>query len=131
MGLQFYETVRGKNFFEYQLPRLIEAIEKLAETKTNTGTVLLDPLRLSDEETRKRLITVMNNPKKSTAFAKAFTEQFMTDELPLNLLGFNMARAMLNNNIGELLTAITGQTCKGLLDIAENGDADTQEVPTV
>lgn len=131
MGLQFYETVRGKNFFEYQLPRLIEAIEKLAETKTNTETVLSDPLRLSDEETQKRLITVMNNPKKSTAFAKTFTEQFMTDELPLNLLGFNMARAMLNNNIGELLTAITGQTCKGLLDIAENGDADPQEVPTV
>lgn len=131
MGLQFYETVRGKNFFEYQLPRLIEAIEKLAETKTNTETVLSDPLRLSDEETQKRLITVMNNPKKSTAFAKTFTEQFMTDELPLNLLGFNMARAMLNNNIGELLTAITGQTCKGLLDIAENGDADPQEMPTV
>lgn len=131
MGLQFYETVRGKNFFEYQLPRLIEAIEKLAETKTNTETVLSDPLRLSDEETRKRLITVMNNPKKSTTFAKTFTEQFRTDELPLNLLGFNMARAMLNNNIGELLTAITGQTCKGLLDIAENGDADPQEVPTV
>lgn len=77
------------------------------------------------------LSAVMNNPKKSTTFAKTFTEQFRADELPLNLLGFNMARAMLNNNIGELLTAITGQTCKGLLDIAENGDADPQEVPTV
>lgn len=31
MGLQLHETVYGKNFFEYQLPKLTEAIENLSE----------------------------------------------------------------------------------------------------
>ena len=31
MGLQFHETMYGKNFFEHQLPRLTKAIEKLAD----------------------------------------------------------------------------------------------------
>ena len=30
MGLQFHETVYGKRFFEYQLPNLTEAINRLA-----------------------------------------------------------------------------------------------------
>lgn len=33
MGLQFHETVYGKHFFEGQLPSLIKAINRLADTK--------------------------------------------------------------------------------------------------
>ena len=42
MGLQLHETVYGKNFFEYQLPKLTEAIESLSENmkrqNDNAGT---------------------------------------------------------------------------------------------
>lgn len=42
MGLQLHETVYGKNFFEYQLPKLTEAIENLSENikrqKDSEGT---------------------------------------------------------------------------------------------
>jgi len=31
MGLQLHETVYGKNFFEYQLPSLIKAINRVAD----------------------------------------------------------------------------------------------------
>ncbi|MBO5019783.1 MAG: hypothetical protein J6D52_03860 [Clostridia bacterium] len=31
MGLQFHETVYGKNFLEYQLPSLIKAINRVAD----------------------------------------------------------------------------------------------------
>lgn len=31
MGLQLHETVYGKNFFEYQLPSLIKAINRMAD----------------------------------------------------------------------------------------------------
>ena len=42
MGLQLHETVYGKKFFEYQLPKLTEAIENLSENikrqKDSEGT---------------------------------------------------------------------------------------------
>lgn len=31
MSLQFHETVYGKNFLEYQLPSLIQAINRVAD----------------------------------------------------------------------------------------------------
>lgn len=39
MGLQFHETMYGKNFFEHQLPRLTKAIEKLADQNNKQETV--------------------------------------------------------------------------------------------
>ena len=30
MGLEFYQTVMGHNFYEYEFPRLADAVEKLA-----------------------------------------------------------------------------------------------------
>ena len=35
MGLQLHETVYGKNFFEYQLPSLIKAINRVADALEN------------------------------------------------------------------------------------------------
>lgn len=37
MGLQFHETVRGKNFFEYQLPSLIKAVSRIADNMEDTA----------------------------------------------------------------------------------------------
>lgn len=40
MGLQLHETVYGKNFFEYQLPSLIKALNRIAdalEAQNNTA----------------------------------------------------------------------------------------------
>ena len=39
-----------------------------------------------------------------------------------------MARAILHNSIEEFLVAIVGWTSKSLLDIAEKGSTDPQEV---
>lgn len=129
MGLQFYETVRGKNFFEYQLPRLIEAIEKLAESKSGSNSTY--PLALADEETRRRLLDVIEKPEKAETFAAVFYDRFIVEGDYFATLGLNMARAILCNNIEAFLVAVVGLNSKSLLDIAENGDADPQEVPTV
>ncbi len=43
MGLQFHETVRGRNFFEGQLPRLIKALEKMADSVGNNASVAATP----------------------------------------------------------------------------------------
>lgn len=37
MGPQFHETVMGRRFFEGQLPRLIKALEQIAERKDATS----------------------------------------------------------------------------------------------
>ena len=121
MGLQFHETVYGKNFFEGQLPRLTKAIEKLAESKNTTETIPVIPFPLADEETCRRLLDVMNDFEKAEAFAKAFYDQ-------LESVGFHMARAILHNSVEEFLVAIVGWTSKSLLDIAEKGSTDPQEV---
>ena len=80
MGLQFHETVYGKNFFEGQLPRLTKAIEKLAESKNTTETIPVIPFPLADEETCRRLLDVMNDFEKAEAFAKAFYDQVASDD---------------------------------------------------
>ena len=95
MGLQFHETVYGKNFFEGQLPRLTKAIEKLAESKNTTETIPVIPFPLADEETCRRLLDVMNDFEKAEAFAKAFYDQVASDDEKLESVGFHMARAIL------------------------------------
>lgn len=130
MGLQFHETVYGKNFFEHQLPMLTRAIEKLAESKNTTDTMPVIPFPLADEETCRRLLAVMNDSKKAEAFAKAFYDEIATDDEKLESVGFHMARAILHNSIEEFLVAIVGWTSKSLLDITEKGSTDPQEVKT-
>lgn len=53
MGLQFHETVRGKVFFESQLPSLIKALSRIAnaleqknESVSDSGTNPNDIIRL-------------------------------------------------------------------------------------
>lgn len=128
MGLQFHETMYGKTFFEHQLPRLTKAIEKLVESKNTQGTIPVIPFPLADEETCKRLLAVMNDSEKAEAFAKAFYDEIATDDEKLESVGFHMARAILHNSIEEFLVAIVGWTSKSLLDIAEKGSTDPQEV---
>lgn len=128
MGLQFHETVYGKNFFEHQFPMLTRAIEKLAESRNTTDTIPVIPFPLADEETCKRLLDVMNDSEKAEAFAKAIYDEIATDDEKLESVGFHMARAILHNSIEEFLVAIVGWTSKNLLDIAEKGSAEPQEV---
>ena len=128
MGFQLHETMYGKNFFEYQLPSLIKALEKIAESKNTTGAVPTTPFPLADGETCRRLLDVMNDSEKAEAFAKAFYDQVASDDEKLESVGFHMARAILHNSIEEFLVAIVGWTSKSLLNIAETGSADSQEV---
>lgn len=128
MGLQFHETVYGKNFFEHQLPMLTRAIEKLAECRNTTDTIPVIPFPLADEETCKRLLAIMNDSEKAEAFAKAIYDEMVTDDEKLESVGFHMARAILHNSIEEFLVAIVGWTSKSLLDIAEKGSAEPQGV---
>ena len=98
MGLQFHETMYGKNFFEHQLPRLTKAIEKLADQNNKQETVPSYPFQLANEETRQRLLAVMDDPEKAEAFARAFHEQFMTDGDSFASIGFHMARRYQTGN---------------------------------
>lgn len=128
MGLQFHETMYGKNFFEHQLPRLTKAIEKLADQNNKQETVPSYPFQLANEEPRQRLLAVMDDPEKAEAFARTFHEQFMTDGDSFASIGFHMARAILNNNIEEFLVVTVGWTSQSLLNITETGSAHPQEV---
>ena len=50
MGLQFYETVRGAKFFDYQLPQLIKALNRVADE--------MEKSRLANEKKTERKPTV-------------------------------------------------------------------------
>jgi len=128
MGFQLHETMYGKNFFEHQLPSLINALEKIAKSKTATGVIPTIPFPLADDDTCRRLLAIMNDSEKAEAFAKAFYDEIATDDEKLESVGFHMARAILHNSIEEFLVAIVGWTSKSLLDITEKGSTDPQEV---
>ena len=128
MGFQLHETMYGKNFFEHQLPSLINALEKIAKSKIATGVIPTIPFPLADDDTCRRLLDVMNDFEKAEAFAKAFYDQVASDDEKLESVVFHMARAILHNSVEEFLVAIVGWTSKSLLDITEKGSTDPQEV---
>ena len=117
MGLQFHETVYGHNFFEYQLPRLTEAIEKLAEAKTPTAEQPdITGNRLLTNECREALIAIMNCPKKAEAFGDEIAEQIRTDDEQPRKVGFYAAKAILDGSINDLLIAISGFSVATLVE---------------
>ena len=128
MGFQLHETMYGKNFFEHQLPSLINALEKIAKSKTATGVIPTIPFPLADDDTCSRVLDVMNDSAKAEAFDIVFYDQVASDDEKLESVGFHMARAILHNSIEEFLVAIVGWTSKSLLNIAETGSAEPQEV---
>lgn len=125
MGLQFHETVYGKRFFDSQLPALIKALNRLADIKQ---AEIFKPFKLADEATRKRLQAVMEDTEKAEAFAKAFFDAITSDDEAYDDIGFHMASAILNNNVEEFMVAVSGWDSKSLLNIAEYGTAEPEEV---
>lgn len=109
MGLQFHETVRGKMFFEQQLPKLTRAIEELADAmKTPAPKAESTSTHPLSEKCKEALIAIMNCPKKAEAFGEEIVEQITTDsELPRRV-GFYAAKAILEGNIDDLMLAISG-----------------------
>lgn len=124
MGIQFHETVYGKRFFESQLPALIQAINRLADVKQAGQRV---PFPLADESTRKKLQSLMEDTEKAEAFARAFFDEIASDCESYDDIGLQMARAILNNNVEELLVSVSGWSSKSLLNIAEHGMADPED----
>ena len=116
MGLQLHETVYGKNFFEYQLPKLTEAIENLSENikrqKDSEGTEKQD---LAPEK-REALLAVLQNPQKAEAFGRRITEQVETDDESPEKIGYYAAKAILDGSMDDLLIAICGWSVSSLLD---------------
>ena len=116
MGLQLHETVYGKNFFEYQLPKLTEAIENLSENikrqKDSEGTEKED---LAPEK-REALLAVLQNPQKAEAFGRRITEQVETDDESPEKIGYYAAKAILDGSMDDLLIAICGWSVSSLLD---------------
>lgn len=116
MGLQLHETVYGKNFFEYQLPKLTEAIENLSENikrqKDSEGTEKED---LAPEK-REALLAVLQNPQKAEAFGRRITEQVETDDESPEKIGYYAAKAILDGSVDDLLIAICGWSVSSLLD---------------
>ena len=116
MGLQLHETVYGKNFFEYQLPKLTEAIENLSENikrqKDSEGTEKED---LAPEK-REALLAVLQNPTKAEAYGRGNTEQVETDDESPEKIGYYAAKAILDGSMDDLLIAICGWSVSSLLD---------------
>ena len=116
MGIKLHETVYGKNFFEYQLPKLTEAIENLSENikrqKDSEGTEKED---LAPEK-REALLAVLQNPQKAEAFGRRITEQVETDDESPEKIGYYAAKAILDGSVDDLLIAICGWSVSSLLD---------------
>ena len=116
MGLQLHEAVYGKNFFEYQLPELTEAIENLSENikrqKDSEGTEKED---LAPEK-REALLAVLQNPQKAEASGRRITEQVETDDESPEKIGYYAAKAILDGSVDDLLIAICGWSVSSLLD---------------
>jgi len=128
MGLEFHETVRGRNFFEFQLPQLIKELHSVAEglKKPEQEVKTVDSKPVSDE-LKSRLDAVMSDDKKKVAFATALYNQIDSDAEPYRKVGFYMAKAILEQNVDDLLIAICGWSVESLLNFADEIPEDECE----
>lgn len=51
--IQFHETIRGKRFFDGQLPALIKALERIADALEKQNESKMKVRRISDYEDRR------------------------------------------------------------------------------
>ncbi len=119
MGFQFQDTVCGRNFFEHQLPQLIRELHTIGEalgSRNEKGIVSSNALT---EEQRIRLQAIMEDEEKSEAVANCLLEQIRTDDEPPRKVGHYFIKAVLDQNIDDLMIAICGWSVNTLLDMAE------------
>ncbi len=125
MGAQLHETPYGRNFFECQLPKLIMAIEKLADrvepVKADEPKLHRSKFTREDEQ---KLNAIISCPKKSEQFAELIRKEMSTDEETLEKVGRYAAQAILNGSFNDLLLAICGWTASGLLEKMQPTDCE-------
>lgn len=125
-SIDFHETVMGHKFFEYQLPSLIKAINRLADTqeeKQKEEKRTNENAKNIDSCLNRRILSVIDNKEKTEAFKKAFTHEIESDDEPDWRAGYYMLKAVLDNNIDDFLIAVCGWSAESLLNIAESGSA--------
>ena len=91
MGLQFHETVRGKIFFEHQLPSLIKALNRFVdvfEMKEHHG--------IEEEPEEKRMIVLYGKMQKVEGFKTclAHVAEKRCDRSLLIILTADMSRCI-------------------------------------
>ena len=79
------------------------------------------------EKTRGRLGAVMADAEKAEKLGEVFAEQVASDDEKKRRIGYYLAKAILDDNVEDLLVAVCGWTSKSLLDIAEFGTAYPEE----
>lgn len=78
-------------------------------------------------ETYDRLRTVMASMDKSEKLGEVFCEEVATDDEKRQRIGYYLAKAVLDDNVEDLLVAVCGWTSKSLLNIADYGTAYPKE----
>ena len=119
MGFQFHETVYGKNYYEHQLPQLIKELHTIGEALGPRNEKGIVPSSTLTEEQRIRLQAIMEDEENSEAVANCLLEQIRTDDEPPRKVGHYFAKAVLDQNIDDLMIAICGWSVNTLLDMAE------------
>lgn len=73
--MEFYETIMGKRFFEHQLPRLLDALERIGNTLENLQNIsLIQPFSaaFTTESQEEELLDLLyDRVLKSSGFSKA------------------------------------------------------------
>ncbi len=120
MGLQFHETMYGKNFFECQLPMLTEVLTRIADAEEKKLQMQPEkPVKknhLLTQDTVAALTAIINCPKKAERLGEIICTQVLTDDESPEKVGSYAAQAILNGSINDLLLAICGWTVAGLLE---------------
>lgn len=79
------------------------------------------------EKTRGRLGAVMADAEKAEKLGEVFAEQVASDDEKKRRIGYYLAKAILDDNVEDLLVAVCGWTSESLLNIAEFGTAYPEE----
>ncbi len=127
MGINFHETQMGQRFFCKQLPDLIESLNRVADSQVATNAQL-HPITGGftpklDDETKARLIGVIEDPEKAEALANMLCREMASDDERRDRMGKYMAKAIIDNNTDDLLIAICGWSSRALLNLVECGVA--------
>lgn len=122
MTKNFHETVRGARFFDAQLPTLIKNLSRIADVMEKQEQRSVEPSKAPaiSEETAKRLKEVLNDSEFAANLGNVVREETESDDASDFDVGNHLAKAILDNDINDVLIAICGWGIETLLNKASS-----------
>ncbi len=119
---EFHQTMRGARYYDVQLPALIKNLSRIADAMEKQEQRGIEPPKAPaiSEELSKRSTEVLCDSELAAKLGNVVREETASDDACDFDVGHHLAKAILDNNVDDVLIAICGWSIETLLNKASS-----------